>query len=318
VQHHLQEELMTPQRVSLAAAPALVAILLVGAVAMSASRSGGAVAREQGWVVSPQPLMRLGVAAGDAAQEFGRIRGVARLSDGRVVVADGASQELRFFAATGAHVLTVGRSGAGPGEFGTLWSLLRTPGDSLITWDFRQRRATVFAAGGRVSREIRIRDGLGAGHVELIGRFHDGSLLFTRTVEPRPERSGIHRTVATYWRVGADGTGIDSLAALPGREFEVTMGGAADLWSTLDLPFARESFGAVAPDVFYVGQNDRFEIQQRARNGRVLTTIRHAPAERPLTAAEAARLEQQVFAHLEPFRGCSRDRSREAAIPRAC
>ena len=68
------------------------------------------------WRVDTAPLLRMGAADGEEAYLFTDIRGAAHLSDGRIVVADGATFELRAFSSGGAHVWTAGGKGNGPGE----------------------------------------------------------------------------------------------------------------------------------------------------------------------------------------------------------
>jgi hypothetical protein len=97
----------------------------------------------EGWRSSPEPLVDVGLAEGDAAYQFGRVAGALRLDDGRIVVADGQANELRWFDAAGRHLKTAGRKGGGPGEFDGLHALLRLPGDSVAA-----RAATSCAAGG--------------------------------------------------------------------------------------------------------------------------------------------------------------------------
>ena len=67
----------------------------------------------------------------EAPYEFSRVVGALRLTDGRIVVADGASLELRFFDPAGTFMRSVGRRGEGPGEFRRMGSLVRLPGDTL-------------------------------------------------------------------------------------------------------------------------------------------------------------------------------------------
>jgi hypothetical protein len=61
-----------------------------------------------------------------------RVVGAAGLEDGRIVVADGASLQLRFFDATGGFINAVGGRGAGPGEFRRLDALGVLPGDTIF------------------------------------------------------------------------------------------------------------------------------------------------------------------------------------------
>lgn len=68
------------------------------------------------WRVDTAHVLRIGAADGDAPHLFTDIRGAARMSDGRIVVVDGATFELRAFSLGGAHLWTAAGKGNGPGE----------------------------------------------------------------------------------------------------------------------------------------------------------------------------------------------------------
>ena len=67
------------------------------------------------WRIEPEVV--IGAADGEGPEVFGQIRGVAPLPDGRIAVLDAQAQEVRIFAADGAHDRTFGGQGQGPGEF---------------------------------------------------------------------------------------------------------------------------------------------------------------------------------------------------------
>jgi hypothetical protein len=98
--------------------------------------------------------MRLGAAQGPEVEQFYQIRSVVRMEDGRVVVADGGSNEIRFFDADGGHVRTVGGDGAGPGEFKNLRWLRRTAADTLVAWDGELMRVVVLDSAGNAVRSF--------------------------------------------------------------------------------------------------------------------------------------------------------------------
>lgn len=100
--------------------------------------------RGEEWRLTPEPLLSLGVVADTPlVQQFHRIGGVTRLSNGAVVVLNGGSGELRAFDSSRRHLWTAGGLGQGPGEIRGSGSLWRLPGDTLlvrnglyrITWD---------------------------------------------------------------------------------------------------------------------------------------------------------------------------------------
>lgn len=107
-------------------------------------------AREQ-WTVVPTPLVRIGGATGTGPSELSKVLGVARLSDGRIVLADEGSSELRFFSAKGEFIRKVGRVGAGPGEFDRGIQLMYRSADTIIVHD-RTVRLQIFSGAGTLLR----------------------------------------------------------------------------------------------------------------------------------------------------------------------
>jgi hypothetical protein len=128
------------------------------------------------WTVDQKPIVRVGGADGQGPAELAQVLGVARFADGRVVIADGGANELRFFSATGQFIRAVGRVGAGPGEFSNGILLMYRSGDSLVVHD-RSVRLQVF--GG------------------------DGTLLRSYARPPMPGRS-----VSSWLGMLSDGTGV--------------------------------------------------------------------------------------------------------------
>src|SRR5690606_8833639 len=55
---------------------------------------------------------------------------------------------------TGAHVVTSGRPGEGPGEFRTMRPPLTCGGDSTLVWDPNQARVSVFGGEGEFVRQF--------------------------------------------------------------------------------------------------------------------------------------------------------------------
>lgn len=66
-----------------------------------------------------------------------RVRTALRLPDGRIVIANGGSHELRLVDASGMYLRSVGRMGGGPGEFSEFaaprWDVIDTTGRWLGT-----------------------------------------------------------------------------------------------------------------------------------------------------------------------------------------
>lgn len=102
--------------------------------------------------LSGEPVLTIGGAGAAPEQEFSGIAGVVRLSDGRIVVADGGSGELRYFDSQGKLLGKSGGPGQGPGEFRRLSFVGRLAGDSILTGDAAIGRFQVFDPEGRYVR----------------------------------------------------------------------------------------------------------------------------------------------------------------------
>ena len=109
------------------------------------------------WRIGTEPLLSIGRMEGEEPYLFGRIFGIEMLSDGRIVIGDDGTKELRVFDQQGNHLETWGGRGEGPGEFrgSQLFGMARLPGDSIIVWHFWYPELTVFGPdGGFVRRFI--------------------------------------------------------------------------------------------------------------------------------------------------------------------
>ncbi len=106
--------------------------------------------------VSDEPSFAVGEVSGDDRYEFYGIRGLVRLSDGSVAVADRTTSSVRVFSATGEYVRSMGRQGEGPGEFRDPFLMWALPGDTIWVGNLRPWYFNVFTAGGEFVRTVRI------------------------------------------------------------------------------------------------------------------------------------------------------------------
>jgi hypothetical protein len=175
-------------------AAAAAATLVVAACAPdSAADSGSFVARDSAgivivensapptearWSVPSEPELSLGVVEGEASLQFDEVRGVVRFDDGRIVVADGGSRQVRFFDPAGGFLRLAGGPGSGPGEFESITTVFRSAGDTLHVYDQVLRRVTVFDPGGQLARTTPVESPEGAFFGPRVeGVFDDGSYL---------------------------------------------------------------------------------------------------------------------------------------------
>lgn len=129
---------------------------------------------EEGWQLTPEPLLTLGVVDTPFAQQFHEIRGVTRLGDSTIVVLNSGSAELRAFDYSGRHLWSAGGRGDGPGEMGRQQDqrprLQRLAGDTLEVDNGWQRIR--FGPGGELLDHRRL--DFARLHQE-VGRYYVGS-----------------------------------------------------------------------------------------------------------------------------------------------
>ena len=148
------------------------------------------------WKVGTQPSLSIGaVDSGEADQLFG-VTDATRLPDGRIVIANAGSSELRVFNPDGSHSATWGRRGEGPGEFttGSPAAVARWPGDSIAAPNRWGGRLSIFDKDGNHGRDVHLEAGL-ANVVDLlpnggivtggIAGMHGGMTGSTGLVRPR-------------------------------------------------------------------------------------------------------------------------------------
>ena len=92
--------------------------------------------------IGPKSLLETGT-----PDEFGRVVSALVSPDSEVFVADQLNNEVRVFGLDGEHRRTFGRAGQGPGEFGSLYSIVMV-GSQLLALDFGNGRITEFSATG--------------------------------------------------------------------------------------------------------------------------------------------------------------------------
>ena len=120
------------------------------------------------WIVDPTPHLRIGAAESTEPYQLHRVTGATRLNDGRVLIVNAGTQELRFFDEQGEFLKSVGRQGSGPGEFqfpqlgpsrsgDTIWVFDRS--QRLVLLDTAGRHLTTITPDARIATPIGVIDG---------------------------------------------------------------------------------------------------------------------------------------------------------------
>ena len=213
------------------------------------------------WVIGPEPDVTIGDIDGEDPYLFRYAWDATKLSDGRIVVADRSTSELRVFDAAGVYLTKWGGQGEGPGEFpwASLGDVETWPGDSIVAWYADAQTISVFDSAGNFGRSFnRAGAGQRPGEVtrpELVRR--DGSILATLA---RGENAG-----TTEVRILNGEGGL-----------HMSLG---DHRSRRALYFSRELKLGLWGDLAVVAPSDRYELMAYADDGTLVRIVRreHVP-----------------------------------------
>lgn len=165
------------------------------------------------WTVDSVPALVINDATAEG-QGLYMVNAALRLPDGRVVIANDGSRELRAYDSTGTLVWRTGREGGGPGDFGRLMDLDRK-GDTLFVWDNRNERLTRVSTDGEYLGSTRFQQ---PGESPVSGRRMAGILGDTAVVlyqywfyTPAPGPATLVWDSAPNLLYGLDGRLLDTL-----------------------------------------------------------------------------------------------------------
>ena len=265
-----------------------------------------------GLSLDAQPMLEIGTFEGDSLYQLYRVRGASRLADGRIVVANAGSFEVRVYGADGRYQRAWGREGGGPGEFLDM-SLVRAMGsDTLVVLDNRNRRISFihpdegFLGSVPVDEEV-------VGSPVAQGVFEDGALVMgggAPRIIPGDLRNGIRRFPTSFRSYEPDGSLATDFGEYPGYEIFMWVGGGNI--GAAPLPFGRTTVAAVSADRLYLGTQDSYEIRAHDASGSLRSIIRLDQGLRSLTASDwAAYVEQQLENIDDPGRQAERRREIE-------
>lgn len=242
--------------------------------------------------VEPEPLLDLATVGSGAEHEFFNVVDATRFPDGTIAVAERRAGTIRFFSPSGDFIESVGRSGEGPGEFAGLVSIDALDGDSLLAFDPRTQRVTIYGPRRQVSRVIPLTPQF----LRAVHLFDGRALLIMvglpgATVEGDP---GHVRTPGRVLLASLDGEVTDTLASTVGGE-SVRLEAARALLDARPF-FGKNSYLAVLGDRFYLGDSDAMQFQVHGPDGRLERIARAPGYDLALTAGQ---LDAEIATRLE-------------------
>lgn len=247
------------------------------------------------WRVDPEPVLDLAESGTGDPHNFYFVRGMKRLSDGSLVVANQGSNEIRKFSADGRFLASAGGDGEGPGEFSNLQQI-ELVGDSIVARGIRSRIA-LFGPGLEHLRTTRLQD-----YARDLRHLRDGTLV-VRAVVHFSETHGLVRDTEALVLYDLEGVRGDSIGTTPGGEEYVT--------EVLSAPplFGKEAFLDTHEGRIYTGASDRMQVEELTPGGDTVRILRIpgfplALTPRQVEAERSARLDielPQGVASLPPY-----------------
>ena len=254
------------------------------------------------WTLDTTPLVDIG-GTDEPEYDLVQIGDAVRLSDGRIAVFTNATANLRIYDSTGAHLLTTGRSGDGPGEFRAVETVEPVAGDTLLAYDYLLRRMNVISPEGEV---VSSHGFMATGHrafLQPLARLGDGS-WFTRAqiFSAGDDQAGVRRDSLTLLRVSSSlDSVVDTIGRFPSTEMYIQTGGAGkDRFITFSLiPFGLATRIATGGGRIYVGDPASYEIRAFRADGTLERILRRPVDRRPVEPAEVERLKTQELTETE-------------------
>lgn len=271
------------------------------------------------WAVDTVPVIDLGARHDDPHEQFSGTPTPRRLRTGQIVVAAGET-ELRFFDSAGVWISSVGRSGAGPGEFRSLGWVALGSGDTVMTYDWGLHRVSAFSPDGRFVHSVTLTSpGIERAAIPL-AMLGDGHILVGSTPFVRPgARSGVARDTAPILIYSPAGSPVDSLGRFPGSESLIQ--GTESSVMVMSCPFGKELVLAVAPGAgtIYLGTQDAPEVRLWEPTGRLTRVVRWHETPVPVTESDRTLYLQAMAERARPgqeeFQQRLERMVREAALP---
>jgi hypothetical protein len=183
-------------------------------------------------------------------QPFSILSGLRELSDGRVIVTDGLEETIQVLDADLSSAKRIGRKGQGPGEHGQPDALYPWgPDDETLLVDLTNARLTVISPDGELGESTPIsRDANGAPMIVIPRGVDATANIYFQPLGMRPG-GGIPDS-STVVRMSADGSKLDTVAAIKRPAMKASNSGGPNNRSTMimPVPLSPEDAWAAGPD----------------------------------------------------------------------
>lgn len=250
---------------------------------------------------------------GDRDEEpylLSQVKSPVELSDGRIILANGASTELRIYDAKGTYLKTIGRKGNGPGEFQDIEKVTRLAGDTLAVFHGRGDISLFTSAGTFIRRLTVMRpttsDGRPTALTSTALILDGGVRLLIRQAFERESGPVGKRFDATapHSLVTIDNRVVKELGAQPFMESIYEKDGPRYVW----LCATEVSTGN--GNSFYLGYGTEYSIRRYTAQGKLDQIVRRAWTPHKLTKSDITTFLDEWLLRWSKKPGPERERDR--------
>jgi hypothetical protein len=238
------------------------------------------------------------------------VGGAARLADGRIVVINRGTGELRLFDDTGRRTQTIGRLGEGPGEFTrSILSIQLLDGDTLFVIDGGNRRGTWFTSTGAVVKTTMVSSFEEEHSVSATGVVAGRLLVGDRHYRPMRETEGpVRRDSFAIALMQPGGRVLDTIVIVPGAEVHPALGHEAghEFPTIHSVIFGRTTDFSTNGKHIVVGTNEESGVRVFDASRKLIRFIRTATPPEPVTEELRERRRQENLARLQRTRADER------------
>lgn len=298
--------MVEPRAVSALSLSSVIALLVIGC-----EKAGESPEVDQ-WHLSDEPVMQVGVGREQRDYQFHEIVGLVRLSDGRIVVANAGTSEVRFYDHAGRHLFNAGGPGNGPGEFRELASLDVLPADTLVIFDSGNRRISLFDPTGGFIRSWTVESlGRGVFPSHASGLDDRSMLVFYFRGHMPGDPGGVIRFSAPVVRYSPEGEMLNEVTDIPGDEWYRWDAGNTLMF----LPFGEKSLAKVGGTRLYVGNGQTSEFWVYGPDGQQVDRISVPLQPIPVTSDDIGRYETEALEGITDPNSRARRERLHATLP---
>jgi hypothetical protein len=261
------------------------------------------------WTVDTLPHLDIGKAEGEEPYQLFRVATAVQLADGRILVVNSGTQELRFFDARGSFLNSVGGPGEGPGEYRYPQLIPDLALDTLRIFDMTGRVTVLDAQGALIRIETprtAVRQPIGV----LSGRLVTAAGS-ARAALDTPE--GIVANDITYESIDPAAAIRDTLFEIGG--FDLFLSNTGGRIAFTRVPFDAGPSAAVAENRLYVTPGETPDVLVMDSAGELRQVFRIMEAPEPVTRTAFDRIVEENVARASGEADAAELRRRYGLMP---